>query len=221
MRVPQSLRISGLAAVLLAVAATASARPAKPTPVPGAVGLVQREVPLRNACTPTFTEIKQTKRGDDPALVAALTFPRITGLDMDPANERRSKASLQKFNTWLTDLTKTMEKATKAQRAIISDPSSPPQAKVEAAARVAILLDHMARVLESAEVPRNLRAMPEAVDIFCDTLAEKTEALHAQANDARAACTRLATEAKLAPGWHTAVCTPPAPPPAPAAQPSP
>ncbi|MBZ0236536.1 MAG: hypothetical protein K8M05_29685, partial [Deltaproteobacteria bacterium] len=210
MRVPHSLRISGFAATLLAVAATAGARPAKPTPVPGAVGLVQRDVPLRNACAATFTEIKKTKRGDDPAFVAALTHARLTGLDLNPANERRHKADLKKFETWFQNLTRTAEKATKAQYAIISDASSTPQAKVEAAARVAILLEHVALVIESSEIPRHVRATPEAAEVYCDTLAEKTEPLHEQARQARDACARLASEAKLAAGWHTAVCTRPA-----------
>src|SRR5687767_1516617 len=119
MSMPRNASPLALAAAVIATAATAAARPAPPRLVPGSVGLTQKEVPLRNACTPTYIQVKKTKRGDDPALVAAFTYPRITGLDMDPGNQRRAKASLEKFNKWFVNLTKTMETATKAQYAIL------------------------------------------------------------------------------------------------------
>jgi hypothetical protein len=197
--------------VVHGLAATAHARPEPPKLVPGTVGLTQKEVPLRNACTPTFNQIKKTRRGDDPAFVVAMTYPRITGLDMDPAKKARAKASLARFDRWFQDLMKTMDTATKAQHAILGDLAATPQIKVEAAARIALLLDQAALIIESAEVPRNVRAYPEAVEVFCDTLAEKTAPLREQARQARDQCGKVVADARLTAGWFLAVCEPPPP----------
>jgi hypothetical protein len=201
-----------LAVALAATAATASARPAPARLVPGSVGLTQKDVPLRNACTRTFTQVKKTRRGDAPAFAAAMTYPRITGLDMDPAKKARAKASLEKFDAWFQNLMKTMETATKAEHAILFNSATTPGAKVEAAARLSLLLDHAAVIIESSEVPKNIRTYEEAVDAYCDTLAEKTEPLRAQAKEARAACAKFAADAKLDDAWWVSVCTPEAPP---------
>ncbi|HUQ08224.1 MAG TPA: hypothetical protein VM261_37275 [Kofleriaceae bacterium] len=211
-----------LAVAVVAIAATASARPAPPRLVPGTVGLTQKDLALRNSCTSTFTQVKKTKRGDDPAFVAAMTYPRITGLDLDPEKKARAKASLEKFDTWFKNLMKTMETATKAQHAILFNSATTPGAKVEAAARLSLLLDQAALIIESSEVPRNIRTYEEAVTAYCDTLAEKTEPLRAQAKEARGACAKFAAEAKLGDAWWVTVCSPdaaPALPPAPQTQP--
>lgn len=208
MTMPRAASPLVFAAALVAVASTASARPEKPRPVPGAVGLTMKEVPLRHACTPSFTQVKQTRRGDEPTFAAVLVYPRLTGLDMNPDNQARTKASLKKFDTWFRNLVTALEKAKRRQEQVFGDPSATPLAKVEAAARTALLFDHAAHLIESVEVPRNLRTMPEAVEVFCDTLVEKTEPLHDQAKAARTACAKFAAEEKLAEGWFTAVCSP-------------
>jgi hypothetical protein len=153
MNMPRSSSPVVLAVALVATAATATARPEKPKPVPGTVGLTMREVPLRNSCTKTFNEIRKAKRGDDAAFVAAMTYPRITGLDMDPEKKARTKASVEKFDKWFKNLVKTMETATKTQHAIVGDAAATPAAKIEAAARISLLLDQMALIIESSEVP--------------------------------------------------------------------
>jgi hypothetical protein len=212
----------GTPQVFLLLAFFASTAAAGPTLVPGTVGLTQKEVPLRNACTKTFTQIKKTKRGDDPTLVAALTYPRITGLDMDPEKKARAKASLEKFDKWFVNLTKTMEAFTKKQYEVFGNTAATPAAKAEAAARLSIVLDQAALIIESSEVPKNIRGYDEAHVAYCDTLAEKTEPLRQQAKEAREACAKAIDGAKLAEGWFLAVCKPDgaAAPAAPATQPT-
>ena len=208
-------------ATLVAVAVAATAQPAKPKLVTGTVGLTAKEVPLRNACTKTFSQIKKTKRGDDPALVAALTYPRITGLDFDPKNERRAAASKKKFEDWFVKLTKTVEVVTTAQRAaFLDDKAATPQVRAESAARLSIVLDQAALIIESSEIPVNIRTITEASEVYCDMLFEKTEPLRAQAKLARESCGHLAGTAKLTEGWFLAVCTPPTAAAAPATQPT-
>jgi hypothetical protein len=201
----RSLVLVSFAGSALAAMSIANAGPAL---MPGSVGLTQKEVPLRNACTKTFAQIKKVKRGDDPAYVAALTYPRITGLDFDPAKKGRSEASRKKFDAWFQKLMKTTEAATKVQRKVFDDTAATPAAKIEAAARMSILLDQMALIIESSEVPRNIRSTQETVDIYCDTLAEKTEPLRAQAKEARAVCAKAASDAKLGDAWWVSVCSP-------------
>ena len=48
----------------------------------------------------------------------------------------------------------------------------------------------------------------EAVEVYCDTLAEKAEPLRVQAKEARTACAKLAADAKLGDGWWVPVCQP-------------
>lgn len=204
--------------VLLAVLASTAA--AGPTLVPGTVGLTKKEVSLRNSCTKTFTQVKKARRGDEPAFVAAMTYPRITGLDMDPKKEARAKASLEKFNKWLTKLLETSETAIKVQRAVFDDPAATPTAKVEAAARMSLLYDQTANIIDAAEVPKNVRAYEEAVHAFCDTLFEKTDAIRQQAKDARAACAKAAADSKLGDAWFVPVCAADGAPAAPSTQPT-
>jgi hypothetical protein len=206
-----------LAAAFVATAATATARPAPPQPVPGTVGLTMKEVPIRNSCSKTFVQVKKVKPGDDPALIAVLTHPRITGLDMDPEKKARTKASLEKFNHWFQTLTTKLETANAAQQKLFAEATTP-AAKAEAAARMSFVLDQSAHLIEAAEIPVNIRKMPEAAEVYCDTLFEKTEPLRAKAKEAREACAKVITDSKLTDGWFLAVCTPPAA--APATQPT-
>jgi hypothetical protein len=205
----------GALQVFLSLAALTSAAAAGPALVPGTVGLTQKEVPLRNACTKTFTQIKKAKRGDDAAFAAALTHPRITGLDFDPGHKARAEASKKRFEKWLTDLQGKMEVVQKAQQAVFLDAASTPQMKAEAAARIALMIDQGALVIASSEIPPNIRKIPDAVDAYCDMLDDRVEPMRAKAQEARDACNKVITDGKLTDGWFIVVCTPAA---APAAQ---
>ncbi len=174
---------------LLATVATASARPAlgPAQPVPGTAGITVRDVPLEHACLPTFHVYAQVKRGDDPALVAALTYPRLTGLDFDKDDSARSAASARRMKTWLDELQQRTSAATRTQQAIIADPASTPAQRAAAASRSARVLDHMADLLESVEVPASIRDIEETRDVYCDTLADHAYVLRDRADEARAA----------------------------------
>lgn len=198
--------------VIGAIGATATARPAA-RPVPGTVGMTVREVPIRNACTATFHEYKKVKRGDDPLLVAALTHPRIFKLDFDPAHEARAKASAKRFETWFKQLEEKLTAVNAAQEKVFTDAAATPEAKAGAAARIHMVMDQGALLLDTIEIPAHIRKMPEAKDVFCDTLAEKADLIRLKGEEARAACAKVIVDASLAPAWFTPVCdVPPAKP---------
>lgn len=197
--------------------APAAAR-GKTTPVPGAPGLTQRDVPIRNACATSFRVIKRVRAGDDPALVAALTHVRLTGLDLAPDDPARARESLKRFQTWLDLARKRADAAVKVQTAAFTADGATARTRVEAAARVALVHDQLARLLGAVEIPANIRGMPEAVTVYCDTLAEQIEPLRARADEARGACAKAMIDGAVGPGWWSAVCVVP---PAPASPPQP
>jgi hypothetical protein len=152
------------------------------------------------------------KRGDDPAMVAALTYPRISGLEFDPAKGSKVvQASMRKFETWLKNLHTEFDAARKVQEQVVFADGTTAQAKVEAVARMAILLDQAVMLIESPAMPASLRKTPEAVDIFCDRMLEVAEPIRAQAKDARAACARTIADHAVPAGWWSDICVAPAP----------
>lgn len=201
------MRIGLVVAAVLVTATTASAGPA--TPAPGTVGLTRREIPLRDACASSWVKYAVKKRGDETKLVAALTWPRITGLDFDPGRKGRAQASLKKFETWFRGLDQAYRDAAAVQTAIITDTAATPTAKVEAVARIVLLTDQMAGVIRASEHPRNIRAYPEAVEVFCDTLDEKIQPIEEQAKQARDKCNQIIAGGATGAGWWTAVCATP------------
>jgi len=205
---------AALVAVALSTPATAAARPAT-SPLPGSVGLSQQDVPVKNACAPTFRSIKKVKAGDAPTFVVAMTHPRLAGLDMDPDRPARAKASLKRFDAWFKLLTQRFTDARTVQERAFFAPTATPQAKAEAAARMVLLLEQAAMLIDSVEIPANVRKLPEAADVFCATLAEQAEPLRAKTTEARQACARIIVDATLPEGWWTPVCIVPTAPDAP------
>ena len=193
--------------VLLAAPRRSDAAPA--TPLPGTVGLTQRQVTVRNACVSTYREIKKAKRGDDAALVLALLHPRITGLDFDPDKPAKSKASTKRFQDWMDRLTKLYATARKVQEAHRLNAATTPEAKVEAVARMVILLQQAHLLMQTVEIPVSIRKQPDAVTVFCDQILEVAEPLEAQVKEARGACARFITDGKVGAGWWTPVCADP------------
>lgn len=206
-----------LATIAASIAATVAASIAAPgaaaapgeRPVPGTVGLVVREAPVKDACAPTIRIVRQVKRGDDRALVAMLTFARITGLDVGSRDTSRSRADGQRFQRWTQELVRRMEAATRAQEQVAARAGAPPADRVVAAARIAQIMDHAAHLLGSLEVPRSLRAMPDAVTIYCEQLTQYADAMRQRADDARDLCRKTAADHQLPPGWWTPVCAAP------------
>jgi hypothetical protein len=210
------------AVVLVAfVAAPRRAAAEAPKPLPGTVGLVQKEDALRNACVPTFRVIKKVKRGDDAALVAALTYPRIGGLDFDPARPARQKASLKKFEQWYQGLDRRFRDARTVQEKLVTADGATGQAKVEGVARVVLLTEQAAMLVDAVEIPASVRKQPEAADVFCDMLHERAEPLRASAEEARVACRRMIGDASLPLGWWSEVCAMPLAGPPPGLTPKP
>lgn len=200
------------AVVLLLIALFAAPRrsdAAPATPLPGSVGLVQKEVTLRNACAATFREIKKVKGGDDKAMVAALLVKRLTGLDFDPDKPAKVKASNKRMEDWMANLLKLYTPARKAQEAIFVDAAATPQAKVEALARMLILVEQAVKLLHGTEVPVWVRKYPEAATAFCDRMLEVAEPLENQVKEIRATCARTITEGQVGDGWWTSVCADP------------
>lgn len=199
-------RTLAAATLLLAGIAHAAPPPSPPsTPVPGTVGLRQRTIAVRDACVRSTTVITQLRRGDAPALVAALTLKPIRGLDFAPDDSKRTAASLKRFQTWLAHGRTAAAAALDAARATATTATSPEE-RVAALARTAQISARFAEVLRASEIPTNVRGYPEAIEAYCATMAEQADALDAQATAARQACADAAASA--APGWWTPICTP-------------
>ena len=164
------------------------------------------------AGAPPFALYTIKKRGDDPALVKALTWRRITGLDFDPDNQVHATASMKKFDTWFRGVTDAFTAAVKIQTAIVFDKAATPQARLEATARYVMLQDQVASLLRNVEIPSNIRTNPEAVTAFCDAMDEKVVPIEASAKQGREACAKVIADGKLAAGWWSEFCVVPAAP---------
>lgn len=196
-----------LAAATLFIAGIAHAAPPPTTPVPGTVGLRQRTIAVRDACVTSTTVITKVRRGDAPALAAALTLKPIRGLDLDPGDARRAATALRRFQAWLDHGRTTTAAALDAERAAATA-AAQPEDRVAALARTAQIHARFAEVLRASEIPRNVRPYAEAREVYCATMAEQADALDAQAAAARQACADTAAAAHVAPGWWTPICTP-------------
>jgi len=195
-------------ALALLVPAAVAAQPST-TLLPGTVGLSQKDVPVRNACGGAFRSIKQVKKGDAATFVVAMTHARLTGLDMDPARPARAKVRLKPFGAWFKPLAQRFGAGRKVQERAIFDPAATAQTKAEAAARMVLLLEQAALLIDTVEIPANVRKLPETADAFCDTLDEHAEPLRNNAAEARQACARIIADGALPVGWWTPVCLPP------------
>lgn len=218
------MRTPAARAALVTLALVAAAGPAdaeRASPLPGSVGLTQRQVATPHACVPggAFRQVKRVKGGDDPTFAKAMVMSPIRGLDFDPEKPARVKVSTKKFQAWIETMQKRFSAARKEQEKVVHDPAAAPEAKVAAVARIAILADQTVLLLDAIEVPPSVRKMREAKDAFCDRMDEVAEPLRTQAADARAYCAALIAKHTVAAGWWTEICV--LPPAAPATQPSP
>lgn len=200
-------RVLVVVAVSFAVPSLAVADDVKPkpatVPVPGTVGLVYAAKPVKGGCVPGFHLVKQVRPGDDPALVAALTAPPLTGLDYSPAGRKRSE---RRFADWLRVTVERFGAAREAQEKVMTAANATPRARIVAVARMAVVFDHLTRLLAAVDPPR--ARDPLVRDAFCDQLAEIVEPVGNQAKQAREVCARKAAEAQLGPGWWDDVCKP-------------
>jgi len=133
----------------------------------------------------------------EPRYEAYLDQAFPTNLDFDPKHASAAKRSMVRFDTWLTTKDATAKNLKLAYQAVIAigDPAN----AIAAAARVGQVAQNASEALATAEVPAFIRPYREAVDRYCDTLAEKTEGLDKLTTDAYSTCLDQST--KL--GWFS------------------
>jgi TolA-binding protein len=119
-----------------------------------------------------------------------LAFP--TNLNFDPKNESVRKKSLKRFDEWYAKKDgNSKDLATRYRGAMsVGDPSF----AIAAAARIGQVAQNASDALFTAEIPSNIRAYEEAVEVYCDTLMDKAEPLEAFTVDAFTTCLGKSTE---------------------------
>src|SRR5689334_21791815 len=93
-----------LVVVAVSLLAADAAADSKDQPLPGFAGLSYRDVVAKHGCTSTQRIIRRTPKADDPELVRLLTWPRITGLKLDPADPKRHRVDMMRFEEWFSGL---------------------------------------------------------------------------------------------------------------------
>jgi len=200
--------------------------PALVGPVPGAPSFVLVARADARHCGGQAIVVRRVRvgaaRAVDPELARVLELRGPTGLDFDPQHRDRARASTKAFQAWVDHTMRTVRTARDRYQQQVADAGASPQARVEAAAHVVVVLRRFADVLGRMEIPANVRNGPYAADMtkaFCDALAEKAQPVSTQADDASAACARMADEGKVGPGWWSQVCVAPPPTPTPVVPP--
>jgi hypothetical protein len=181
-------------------------------PLPGSPAIVIKTKGSDARCggvllTATVKKSKKASAPDkDLKLVFTAAYP--TGLDFDPNNEAKRKKSMKRFDDWYTVLESATRNAAVRYKGILADHNKSAGDRIAASARMVQVSRWAAHVVARAEVPKNVRTTPEAKDIFCQTVAEKAEALEMFAVDAAVECRDLAATLKVGAGWWDDVCAP-------------
>jgi hypothetical protein len=102
-----------------------------------------------------------------------LKFPE--NLNFDPKNEALKKKSEKRFNDWYAAKEKDSKELGAKYFAVIGTKDA--ANAIAAAARIGQVAQNASDALFTAEIPANLRPYEEAVELYCDTLMERTEAL--------------------------------------------
>jgi tetratricopeptide (TPR) repeat protein len=126
-------------------------------------------------------------------------FP--ANLDFNQKNKAKAKKSLERFEEWFKNKTKTGDAARKKYEALVFNVKEPANA-IAGAARVGQLAQNFSDALFTAEIPNDVRTGPyadEAVEVYCDTLMGKAEPLEARSLDAFGACLKASTDY----GWFS------------------
>jgi TolA-binding protein len=122
-------------------------------------------------------------------------FP--ANLDFDPERASAAKKSMARFEGWLATKEKTAKELKLAYQAVIA--VGEPTNAIAAAARVGQIAQNASEALTTAEIPAAIRPYAEARELYCDTLADKTEGLDALTIDAYAVCLETSTTM----GWFS------------------
>ena len=126
----------------------------------------------------------------------ALKFPQ--GLNFDPEKKAEAEKSLKRFDEWFKEKAK-MRVKTSTQYADLVFKVKEPRNAIAGAARIGQVAQNFSDALFTAEIPPNIRAYEEAVDVYCDTLTEKAEPLEAEALDGFGGCLKASTDF----GWFS------------------
>lgn len=118
----------------------------------------------------------------DAAYEATATPAFPTGLNFDPARPEIAKQSLQRFDAWLAAAQRTVAVARAAYQRVIEARDA--GYALAASARIGDLLRSFARTLQTAEIPANVRKIPEAAAIYCTALTDVMAPLAASATEA-------------------------------------
>jgi hypothetical protein len=178
--------------------------------VPGLDAFAIAHVADPTVCGGSSLQVHRNKRAKVPkeaepfADLLELEPPR--GLDFDAHDDAKQADAMARFDAWYQEMTQLATTAATHYRERMTGDA---RAAVAAAARIAQVARFSAARIARFEIPVNVRELPEAVEVFCDVLAEKAAPLLAYAADAETACGKhLAAAGK---GWWTAVCPAPAP----------
>ena len=111
-------------------------------------------------------------------------FP--ANLDFDAKRPAQAKRSRARFDAWLADKDAAGRALALAYKKVIA--IGEPTHAVAAAARIGQVAQDASQALITAPIPTDLRRFPEAVELYCDVLGDKTEALDALTVDAFTTC---------------------------------
>ncbi|MEZ4399400.1 MAG: tetratricopeptide repeat protein [Kofleriaceae bacterium] len=126
----------------------------------------------------------------------AVKFPQ--GMNFDPAKKAEAAKSLKRFEEWFKEKQKLAGKASGQYQDLVFKVKEPSNA-IAAAARFGQISQNFSDALFTAEIPSNIRAYDEAVDVYCDTLTEKAEPLEAASLQGFGACLKASTDF----GWFS------------------
>jgi tetratricopeptide (TPR) repeat protein len=122
----------------------------------------------------------------EPAYEAYLGRAFPANLDFDARRPAQAKRSRARFDAWLADKDAAGKALAVAYKEVIA--IGEPTHAVAAAARIGQVAQDASQALTTAPIPTELRRFPEAVELYCDVLGDKTEALDALTVDAFTAC---------------------------------
>jgi hypothetical protein len=175
---------------------------------------IQRK-PDKNRCggiaIVTIRGKKKLAADDQPmAKVFALEFPKGLNFSPDPRDKKVKEASLKRFNDFAMSMTALGSEGRNFYEKTIKLASAEnlAETRVRAAARITQIQMRLASVVARAEIPKDVRTgefAAEKIEAFCDKMAEVSEPLLVNAEQAMTVCAEVMANAPL--GWWTAVCT--------------
>jgi len=130
-----------------------------------------------------------------------LTIKFPEGLNFgDGTDKTKAEAakSLKRFEAWFAEKQKLAAKASGEYQDLVFKIKEPANA-IAGAARFGQISQNFSDALFTAEIPSNIRAYEEAVDVYCDALTEKAEPLEAASLQGFGACLKASTDF----GWFS------------------